>query len=457
MNIPEPILTAARVHKKKTGPMNISVFGMGYVGVVSAACLTNNGHTVIGVDPNQTKTDLVNAGTSPIIEKNVAGFLKEAHNEKHLRATIDAAEAVGASSLSLVCVGTPSRKNGSLDTSIIEKVCREIGAAIKIKDDYHCVVIRSTMLPGTIKEVVIPALEEASGKKAGQDFGVAINPEFLRESTAVYDFYNPPKTVIGSLTERDADLVAALYEDIDAPLFKVSIEVAEMTKYVDNVWHALKVAYGNEIGNICKPLGIDSHAVMDIFCQDRKLNIAPTYLKPGFAFGGSCLPKDLRALNYKAQDLDLNVPLIKSISESNHTQIERGLEIITGHGKRDISFFGISFKSGTDDLRESPQVELVERLLGKGYNIKIYDRNVEMAKLTGGNKDYILQVIPHISELIGDSFEDVLAHGEVIVIGNSEPEFHAIPKSMSDTQILVDLVRIPERELIGDRYDGVNW
>lgn len=386
MNIHESKMAPARGYERKTATLDISVFGMGYVGIVSAACLTHNGHTVIGVDTNETKTDLVNAGTSPIIEKDVAAFLSEAHTDEILSATTNAAEAVANSSLSLVCVGTPSRKNGSLDTSIVEKVCEEIGAAIKLKDDYHCVVIRSTMLPGTIKSVVIPALENSSGKRAGIDFGVAINPEFLREGTAVYDFYNPPKTVVGSLNERDADLVAALYEDLDAPLFKVSIEVAEMTKYVDNVWHALKVAYGNEIGNICKPLGIDSHAVMDIFCQDTKLNIAPTYLKPGFAFGGSCLPKDLRALNYKAQDLDLNVPLIKSISESNRTQVERGLEIIAGHGKKNISFFGISFKSGTDDLRESPQVELVERLLGKGYKVKIYDRNVEMAKLTGGNR-----------------------------------------------------------------------
>lgn len=457
MNIHERTMTPGRGYKNKTATLDISVFGMGYVGVVSAACLTHNGHTVIGVDTNETKTGLVNAGTSPIIEKDVAAFLSEAHADEMLSATTDAAEAVANSNLSLVCVGTPSRKNGSLDTSIVEKVCEEIGAAIKLKDDYHCVVIRSTMLPGTIKEVVIPALEETSGKKAGHDFGLAINPEFLREGTAVYDFYNPPKTVIGSLSERDADLVAALYEDLDAPLFKVSIEVAEMTKYVDNVWHALKVAYGNEIGNICKPLGIDSHAVMEIFCQDTKLNIAPTYLKPGFAFGGSCLPKDLRALNYKAQDLDLSVPLIRSISESNRTQVERGLEIIAGHGRKNIAFFGISFKSGTDDLRESPQVELVERLLGKGYKVKIYDRNVEMARLTGGNKDYILKVIPHISDLIGESFEDVLAHGDVIVIGNSDPEFHTIPRSMNNEQILVDLVRIPERDLIGERYDGVNW
>lgn len=457
MNIPERTMTPAGVYNTRTKPMEVSVFGMGYVGVVSAACLTHNGHTVIGVDTNETKADLVNAGTSPIIEKNVAGFLSEAHNDGLLTATTDAAEAVATSSLSLVCVGTPSRKNGSLDTSIVEKVCREIGTAIKLKDDYHCVVIRSTMLPGTIKDVVIPALEEASGKQAGEGFGLAINPEFLRESTAVYDFYNPPKTVIGSLNERDANLVAALYEDLDAPLFKVSIEVAEMTKYVDNVWHALKVAYGNEIGNICKPLGIDSHDVMDIFCQDQKLNISPTYLKPGFAFGGSCLPKDLRALNYKAQELDLCVPLIKSVSESNRTQVERGLEIIAGHGKKNISFFGISFKSGTDDLRESPQVELVERLLGKGYNVKIFDRNIEMARLTGGNKDYILQVIPHISNLIGESFDEVLAHGDLIVIGNSDPEFRKIPRSMNDVQILVDLVRIPERNLIGDRYDGINW
>lgn len=457
MNIHESKMSPAKGYERSTTQMDISVFGMGYVGVVSAACLTHNGHTVIGVDTNETKADLVNAGTSPIIEKDVAAFLSEAHADEKLSATTNAAEAVAGSSLSLVCVGTPSRKNGSLDTSIVEKVCMEIGAAIKLKDDYHCVVIRSTMLPGTIDEVVRPALESSSGKQAGKDFGLAINPEFLREGTAVHDFYNPPKTVIGSLNDRDADLVAELYKGIDAPLFKVTIEVAEMTKYVDNVWHALKVAYGNEIGNICKSLGIDSHDVMDIFCQDTKLNISPTYLKPGFAFGGSCLPKDLRALTYKARDLDLSVPIIQSVLESNRTQVERGFNIISDYGRKNISFFGISFKSGTDDLRESPQVELVEKLIGKGYNVKIYDKNVEMAKLMGGNKDYILKVIPHISDLIGESFEDVLAHGDVIVIGTGEPEFHAIPKSMHDTQILVDLVRIPERDLIGDRYDGVNW
>lgn len=437
--------------------MRISIFGMGYVGVVSAACLAKEGHTVIGVDPNGSKVDLINSAMSPIIEPDTPELIRDAVAKGLLRATPNVEEAVRASELSLICVGTPSQTNGSLDLTYIRRVCEEIGRVLRDKDEFHVVVCRSTVLPGTIRGVVIPLLEKHSGKQAGQGFGVCNNPEFLREGTAVHDFYHPPKTVIGETDSVSGDRVASLYAGLDAPLFRTQIEIGEMVKYVDNVWHALKVGFANEIGDVCRALKIDSHAVMDIFCRDTKLNLSPYYLKPGFAFGGSCLPKDVRALTYKGRVMDLDLPILNAILHSNQMQVETGLRMITELGKKKIGILGFSFKAGTDDLRESPLVAVIERLLGKGYDIRVYDKSVSMAKLVGANRDYLLNHIPHISSLMVESLDEVLGHGEVIVVGNKAAEFDGLVERLRPDQVVVDLVRISSLTTREGRYYGICW
>jgi GDP-mannose 6-dehydrogenase len=437
--------------------MKISIFGLGYVGAVSAGCLAKEGHQVIGVDPYQPKVDLINSGQTPVIEQEIGEIISDTVRAGTLRATTDVHDAVINSEMSFICVGTPSLLNGGLDLKYVRKVCEEIGNALKTKDDFHVVVARSTMLPGSMMEVVIPTLEEASGKKAGTGFGVCNNPEFLREGTAVYDFYHPPKTVIGETDSRGGDLLAAIYKDMDAPLIRTDVQTAEMVKYSDNVWHALKVAFANEIGNISKAVGIDGHKVMDIFCQDTKLNLSPYYLKPGFAFGGSCLPKDVRALTYKAHSLDLEVPILDSIMVSNQCQIRKGLQMITEKPGKNVGVLGFSFKAGTDDLRESPLVEVIERLLGKGYNLKLYDRNVKLASLVGANRDYILNQIPHISKLMVNSIEEILEHADTIIIGNGDSEFSSIVDRVKGNQVVVDFVRIKTNAIQDDRYDGICW
>ena len=437
--------------------MRISIFGLGYVGAVSAGCLARDGHTVIGVDPYQPKVDLINEGKTPVIEKDIGEIVEKAVTDGFLRATQDVRQAVFDSEISLICVGTPSQNNGSLDLKYVRKVCEEIGNTLRDKHDFHVIVARSTMLPGSMRSIVIPVLEEHSGKKAGIDFGVCNNPEFLRESTAVYDYYNPPKTVIGETDSKAGDLLASIYVHLDAPLVRTSVETAEMVKYTDNVWHALKVGFANEIGNICKAVGIDGHEVMDIFCKDTKLNLSAYYMKPGFAFGGSCLPKDVRALTYKARALDVDAPILNSIMPSNSLQIEKGLSLITEKGNKKIGILGFSFKAGTDDLRESPLVEVIERLIGKGYDIRLYDRNVKIASLVGANRDYILNHIPHISGLMVDSMDAVLEHAETVVIGNGSEEFKQVPEAISEGQVVVDLVRIVDRRSVEGRYDGICW
>jgi GDP-mannose 6-dehydrogenase len=437
--------------------MRISVFGLGYVGAVTSGCLSTLGHSVIGVDYARAKVAIINEGRAPVIEKDLDRAIGDAVAGGHLRATHDAREAVLATDMSLICVGTPSRRNGDLDTNSLKSVCEEIGASLREKACWHSVVVRSTVLPGTIRGLVIPVLEASSGKKAGVDFGVGSNPEFLREGTAIEDFRRPPKTVIGIEEERTGAEIASLYTSIEAPLIRTSLEVAEMIKYSDNVWHALKVAFANEIGQICKKLHVDSHEVMEIFCQDLKLNLSGYYLKPGLSFGGSCLPKDVRALVHKARSLDLDLPVLASILPSNEKQTVRGLEMILHLGKRPVSILGMSFKAGTDDLRESPILEIIERLIGKGYDIRIFDRNVNLSKLVGANRDYLLRMIPHVSSLLVDSLDDALAHGQIIVIGNSDPEFCNIAARIGANQFVIDLVRIRDRSKLTGRYDGISW
>jgi len=369
--------------------MKICVLGLGYVGAVSAACLAQEGHEVIGVDPESRKVDLINAGRTPIIEKDVGSIIEQQVAAGRLCATTDVSAAVEQADLSMVCVGTPSRANGDIELKFVRRVCEQIGAALRHHHGAPVVVFRSTMLPGTMRDVVIPTLEASSGRRAGVEFGVCINPEFLREGTAVHDYANPPKTVIGELNRASGDLLTTLYARIAAPLVRTDIETAEMVKYADNAWHALKVGFANEIGNLCKGVEVDSHRVMDIFCQDTKLNLSPYYLKPGFAFGGSCLPKDLRALLYKAKTLDVSLPILAAILPSNEQQLERGVRAVIEMGSKKVGILGFSFKAGTDDLRESPVVDLTERLIGKGYDLRIYDKNVNLARIHGANRDYI--------------------------------------------------------------------
>ncbi len=437
--------------------MKLSVFGIGYVGCVSAACFAKEGHDVTGVDVNPTKVEIINKGNSPIIEPGIGELMKEAVASRRLRATTSAAEAVNNSEVSLVCVGTPSNSNGSLDLRYVTRVCEEIGAALRTKQERHVVIMRSTMLPGTIENVLVPALEKASGKMAGADFGVCINPEFLREGSSLKDFYAPPFTIIGADDETAAAVVRALYANIDAPLFVTTLKTAEMVKYVCNSFHALKVGFANEVGNICKALAIDSHVVMDIFCQDTKLNLSPYYLKPGFAFGGSCLPKDLRAINYKAKELDVEVLLLSAVLPSNRLQIERAVDMVVSTGEKRIGVLGFSFKAGTDDLRESPMVSLIETLIGKGYQLSIYDRDVSLARLFGANKEYIEREIPHISQLMRDSLQEVLEDSDVLIIGNEAPEFFELETDLRADQVVIDLVRLFEGRTSDERYRGICW
>jgi GDP-mannose 6-dehydrogenase len=437
--------------------MDISVFGLGYVGAVSAACLAKDGHKVVGVDTNSTKVDLINAGRSPIIEGDLAEMIQDSVARGALRATVSAEEGVAASRLSLICVGTPSQANGSLKLDYVTAVCNDIGRALKASQGRHVVVMRSTVLPGTMRDVVIPTLERASGLRAGTDFGVCNNPEFLREGSAVHDFYNPPKTVIGETDKQSGNLLLRLYAGLSAPVVRTTVDTAEMVKYVDNTWHALKVGFANEIGNICKALGLDGHEIMDIFCMDTKLNLAPSYLKPGFSFGGSCLPKDVRALTHRARTLDLASPILNAILASNDLQTQRGLELILGSPGKSVGVLGFSFKAGTDDLRESPVVELIERLIGKGYKVSVFDRNVQLARLMGANRDYINQHIPHIAELMKSSLQEVIDASETIVIGNNDPEFRRVLDLKRPGQRVIDLVRIIDGRIGDEAYEGICW
>jgi GDP-mannose 6-dehydrogenase len=438
--------------------MKVSVFGLGYVGSVSAASFAADGHEVVGVDVNADKVAAVNAGRSPIVEPGLDGLLAQGAADGRLRATMDTADAVQSTEVSLLCVGTPSRKNGSLDLTYLERVSEQIGTALRDKQAYHVVVVRSTVLPGTTHSVVIPALERTSGKKYGDGFGVSVNPEFLREGTALKDFRKPPLTLVGHNHAADASGTIALYQAIDAPLVSTSVRVAEMIKYTSNTWHALKVCFANEIGTLCKRLEIDSHDVMDVFCRDEKLNLSPYYLKPGFAFGGSCLPKDVRALQYRAKEVDVELPVISSILPSNRLQIQHAFDQVMETGCQRVGLLGFSFKAGTDDLRESPIVILAEALLGKGRTLSIYDKNVSLARLVGANKEYIERQIPHLSSLLCDTIDEVIDQSEVIVVGNQSPEFaQALSRTRPD-QIVIDLVRLPiSGDLLQAEYRGICW
>ena len=437
--------------------MDIAIFGLGYVGAVSAACLSKEGHRVVGVDANPSKVELINQGRSPVVEKDVCKMIATAVAAGTLRATSDSAAAVRETEMSIVCVGTPSSANGNLDLAYVKRVCEEIGTALRDKKAFHAVVIRSTVLPGTLRTLVIPTLEAAARKTVGDDLGVGFYPEFLREGTAVWDFYNPPKVVVAASDHRTQSMLESLNAGFDAPKICTSYETAEMVKYADNTWHAIKVAFANEIGSISKAVNVDGGAVMDIFCQDTKLNISSKYLRPGFAFGGSCLPKDVRALNYKARSLDIETPLINAIMPSNERHIERALRMVLALNERRVGVLGLSFKAGTDDLRESPVVELVERLLGKGHEIRIFDHNVNLSRLVGANRAYVFEHLPHIARLLFDEVDEVVNHGGTIVVGNSDRYFADVVRRLNMSQRVVDLVRITNNQQSAGVYNGLCW
>jgi GDP-mannose 6-dehydrogenase len=437
--------------------LRISIFGLGYVGSVSLACLAQSGHVVIGVDISQSKVDLINRGESPIIEKDLGRIIKAQRLKRKISATPDAELAVLQTEVSFICVGTPSTKQGHLNLDGIFGVARDIAAAITKKQGFHVVVIRSTVLPGTNQKIT-ELIERTSKKIGGKDFTVVSNPEFLREGTAVHDFDHPPYTLIGTADGRGIASMKRVYEYIDAPLVQVDTKIAELIKYVNNSFHALKICFANEIGSICKVLDVDSHRLMETFCLDTKLNISPTYLKPGFAYGGSCLPKDLSALCAIAHDHYLKCPVLENIESSNENQKNRVFEEIVEFGKQKIGFLGLSFKEGTDDLRSSPIVDILEKLLGKGFDIKIFDKSVSLAKLVGGNRDYIMQRIPFISRFLADEISAVISQSDVIVIVNKEDGFREALSRMAKDKTILDLVNMDFRGRKTHRdYHGVSW
>ncbi len=438
--------------------MRIAIFGLGYVGCVSAGCLARLGHHVVGVDVNQHKVDALNAGHSPIVERGLPELIAEMRRAGRLTASTDSARAVAESDVSLICVGTPSTDAGFLDLSYVRRIAASIAAALRAQDRYHVVVLRSTVLPGTMEGEFIPALERGSGRRPGAGFGVAYNPEFLREGSALSDFESPPYTVIAATDEQAAQVVKDLYAGIEAPVVTTPFGAAEMLKYVNNSFHALKVAFANEMGNICKSVGIDSHEVMDLFCLDTKLNISPVYLKPGFAFGGSCLPKDLRALTSYARSQNVTTPLLSSVLESNQQQVETALKLIERTRKKKIGVLGLTFKAGTDDIRESPIVKVVEALVGRGMQVKVHDENIDIARMVGANREYLESYIPYLSDILKPTMRDVVDDSEVVVVATASAAHREVVEHLRADQIVIDLVRIvPNGRLPAERYIGISW
>jgi len=435
--------------------MNISIFGLGYVGCVSLGCLAKNGHHVIGVDLSTIKVDQINSGKPTIIEKDIDTIIAEQYSAGRIRATIDNNAAVAGSEISVVAVGTPNTDKGHLNLQYVFNVAVNIGEALRFKNTFHIVVIRSTILPGTCDKFA-DIVEKVSDKKRNENFAIVDNPEFLREGTAVHDYFNPPITLIGSDNQAAAEKVAGLYRDLPAEVIMTDLKVAEIMKYVDNTYHALKISFANEVGNICTELGIDSFKVMEIFCKDKQLNISPYYFKPGFAYGGSCLPKDLKGFQTLAHDLYLDVPVIDSINKTNEIQIQRAIKILFRYWNKKLGFLGLSFKAGTDDLRNSPAVAVIEALLGKGCDIKIYDNNINLSVLTGTNKEFINARIPHLASLLTTDPVQLINDCNVIVINTKEPEFIDLVKDLGD-KIIIDFVRLDETLLSKNNYYGINW
>ncbi|MET0258971.1 MAG: nucleotide sugar dehydrogenase [Methylobacterium sp.] len=437
--------------------MKIAIFGIGYVGAVAAACLARDGHEVIAVDINQQKVDTLLAKQSPIVEPGLDELINAAVDSGALRGTTSADEAIAACDMSFVCVGTPARPNGSLDTAYVERVCEDIGRALTKRSGFHSVVIRSTILPNTMDNIVVPRLEAASGLKAGEDFGIAYYPEFLREGSAIADYDNPGAIVFGKRDDRTLDRLLELHAQFAVKPHVLSLKAAEAIKYTNNAWHAMKISFANEIGLICKSLGVDSHDVMNVLTADTKLNISPAYLKPGYAFGGSCLPKDVKALRHRAGREDVDTPILDAILEANENQIRTAFRLATAPGLRRIGLIGLSFKPETDDLRYSPFVELAERLIGRGYRVRIYDPIVQPARLTGSNKAYLAEQLPHINEILLDDVSALVDDSDVVVIGNRKEAAPILDKLTSRNIHVVDLVRVSGDERSHDNYQGLCW
>jgi len=436
--------------------MKISIFGLGYVGATTGACLAKEGHEVVGVDPQPAKLELLRAGKSPIVEEGLDELVHEVVSAGRFRVTDDYREAVRDTDLSLICVGTPSEPSGGLKLDYVRKVSSEIGEAIREKGSFHSVVVRSTVLPGTTGGVVVPILEEQTGGKAGEAFGISMNPEFLREGVSIRDFYDPPFTIIGTPSAEEFQRVRELYAGIKGEVIHCDLSVAEAIKYGCNVLHALKITFANEMGIFCAEYGVDATAVMEILCRDTKLNISPRYMKPGFAFGGSCLPKDLRACVYAARSKDARLPMLEAALDSNRYQIERVANRIVSFDKRRIGFLGIAFKEGTDDLRESPLVSLAEILIGKGYDVRVFDPNVEYASLHGSNREVMDRYLPHLKKALATA-EEVLEHAEVMVLGHNTETMREVAGRMRSDQIALDLVRVTSPASCPAQYFGLYW
>jgi GDP-mannose 6-dehydrogenase len=438
--------------------MRISVLGLGYVGAVSMACLARDGHEVVGVDIDPYKLDLIRRGQSPIIEEGMPELMRRVVSERRVTVTDDAAEALQGTDLSFVCVGTPSRSNGSQDLGAIERLAGQLGDALRQKDRYHVIAIRSTVLPGTVDDVIVPILEARSGKSRSESFGVCFQPEFLREGTSIRDYDNPPFTVIGTDSDRTAAVLREVFGHLGCEFRVCTIRTAEMLKYCCNTFHALKITFANEIGRISQALGVDPHDVMDLACRDKQLNISPAYLKPGFAFGGSCLPKDLRATCHAARRSDVSVPMLDAIARSNETHIQHAIDAVLATGRKSIGMIGLSFKSGTDDLRESPLVVMAERFIGKGLDLKIFDPEVHVSTLVGANRRYVEESIPHIGSLMRESVEELIRGSEVLVVAlGTEPVVRALRAGCRADQFLLDLVNLRGRESLPCTYRGVCW
>lgn len=439
--------------------MNISILGLGYVGSVSAACLASRGHKVVGVDVNRDKVETINNGNSPIIEPGLQGLISEGVKTGNLKATVNTSDAVAHGKVLLVCVGTPSDEKGNLNFHYVDRVCVEIASALRSVKEYKLIVIRSTLLPGTLNDRLIPLLEQESDKKVGAEFGVAVNPEFMRESSAIADFENPPFTLIGQMDERGGDILEELYVSIPAPVFRTDPDTACMVKYASNAFHGLKVVFANEIGQLCKRMGVDGIEVMDIFCQDKLLNISSRYLRPGFAFGGSCLPKDLRALLYLARHRDIELPVLEAILPSNRLQVQRAIDLVLRDQRKNVGVIGLTFKPGTDDLRESPMVELVEVLSGKGLQVRIYDDNMSLSRLVGGNKEFIERTIPHIAGLMCPTMGEVVNSSDILVVahdcGNGREQ---LIDMVTPDHLVIDLVKVnPLHKQQIFAYEGIGW
>jgi len=438
--------------------MKISIFGLGYVGAVSLACLARDGHQVTGVDIDQSKLDMIKAGRSPIVEEGIQELMRAVVHSGRVTVTNDARAAMLATDLSFICVGTPSEANGNQDLSAIVRLAEQMGAALRDKPDFHTFVVRSTIQPGTIEERIAPVLERGSGKRSGVDFGLCFQPEFLREGSSIRDYDNPPFTVLGSNSARATQLTRSIFEHLPCEFLETRIRDAEALKMACNAFHALKITFANEIGRICKGVDVKAHEVMRLLCQDTRLNISSAYLRPGFAFGGSCLPKDLRALTHLARTRDVNVPMLASLLASNRVHIDQAVDQVMRTGARRVGMLGLAFKSGTDDLRESPLVTIAKRLIGEGRDLRVFDPEVQMSRLLGANLRYIEQNIPHIGSLMCSSLEEMLAPSQVIVVGVLTAQLNRqLIDLCQPEQRIIDLVNMPERALLRAQYEGICW